>query len=64
MKRYFLSGRKESSDIHPTFVKGGRGDLNSLAATPSFKSPSVPLWKSGMTPFHVRLQIIGAGGAA
>jgi hypothetical protein len=64
MKRYFLSGRKEPSRIYPTLEKGGRGDLNSLAVTLSSKSPSVPLCKSGMTPFYERLQMIGVGGAA
>jgi hypothetical protein len=60
----FLSSKNDPSGTYATFEKGGRGDLNSLAATPSFKSPSLPLWESGMTQFHVRPQIIGAGGAA
>jgi len=64
MKRHFLSSNKVPSGINPTFLKGGRGDLNSLAVTPSNKSPSVPLSKSGMTPFNARLQMVGEGSAA
>jgi hypothetical protein len=64
MNLHFLSSKNDPSGIYPTFVKGGRGDLRTANSLPAYKSTSVPLCESGMTPIHEHMQIFGDGGAA
>jgi hypothetical protein len=62
MNSYF--NRMQSAKCSPLCKRGAGGDLRTAGFLQAYKSPSLPLWKSGMTPLNVRLQTIGEGSAA